>query len=93
MVKYWDSSVLWKGTPGLPDEILEWKQRLEDVAGRHPLGGQADLAGYQSLDAERLRSLRERYGFDVVVLNHGTVAALPRAPDFSSGRFAAYRLR
>jgi hypothetical protein len=83
----------WKATPALPSEVLEWQRRIEDVTGAHPLKGEADLSGYQKLGQRQLEQLRARYGFDVVVLRRGAAFSPAAAPDFSFGRFAAYRLR
>ncbi|HXK17201.1 MAG TPA: DUF6798 domain-containing protein [Polyangiaceae bacterium] len=86
----------WKSNPAMPDEVIAWAKRIEDVTGRHPLQREADLSGYESLDAARLEHLRARYGFDTLVLHRGSSLALAlepgQPPDFSRGRFLAYRL-
>ena len=43
----------WKSNPIVPDEVLEWHRRLEDVCGR-PVRGAGDLGGYDAMDKARL---------------------------------------
>src|SRR5262249_19455535 len=64
----------WKGTPAVPTEVLAWYERLSAVIGRR-LASEADLAGYDTLDPARVEALRQRYGFDYVVLKRGHAAA------------------
>jgi hypothetical protein len=60
----------WKSNPIVPGEVLEWTRRLEDVIGKK-LRGQRDLDGYAALDEERVQRLREKYGFDYVIVRRG----------------------
>ncbi|UQA60252.1 DUF6798 domain-containing protein [Polyangium aurulentum] len=60
----------WKSNPIVPGEVLEWTRRLEDVIGRR-LRGHKDLEGYATLDEERVQRLREKYGFDYVIVRRG----------------------
>jgi hypothetical protein len=84
----------WKSNPARPEEVIAWAKRIEDVTAHHPLQGEADLSGYERLDAQHLAALRARYGFDTLVIHRGAGLAseLGQAPDFSRGRFLAYRL-
>lgn len=66
----------WKSCPFLPDEVLEWHQRMKDVTGRPGFAGSGDLAGYNSLDKTRLEALRVKYELDYVVVRRGREAAL-----------------
>ena len=66
----------WKSCPFLPDEVLEWHQRMKDVTGRPGFAGAGDLAGYNSLDQSRLEALRAKYNLDFVVVRRGREAAL-----------------
>jgi hypothetical protein len=59
----------WKAVPHLPDEVMEWYRRLEDVSARRGFRGRHDLdAGYRSMTPERLTSLRNKYGADHALL-------------------------
>ena len=78
--------------PARPAEVLEWYERLEDVTGRRPFRGAADLEGYEELDAKRVEKLRERYGLDYVVVTRGHELDLGVSPAFSGQRFVAYAL-
>jgi len=78
--------------PARPAEVLEWYARLEDVTGRHPFRGAADLDGYEELDAERLARLRDRYGLDYVVVTRGHELSFGATPVFSGQRFVVYAL-
>jgi hypothetical protein len=66
----------WKSCPFLPDEVLEWHQRMKDVTGRPGFAGARDLDGYNSLDQARLEALRAKYNLDFVVVRRGKEAAL-----------------
>jgi hypothetical protein len=78
--------------PARSSEILEWYARLEDVTGRHPFRGAADLQGYEELDAQRLARLRQRYGVDYVVVTRGHELGFGAPPVFSGQRFVIYAL-
>ena len=60
----------WKAVPLIPTELLGWYERLCDVTGRR-VGGSGDLAGYNSIDGERLALLVSKYHPDYVVLRRG----------------------
>jgi hypothetical protein len=83
----------WKSTPVIPEQVMTWVERMEDVTGQRPLRGPSDTRGYVDLDLTRLKALKEKYGFEIVVLKRGTplIDELPPA-DFAYGRFVAYRL-
>ena len=66
----------WKSGPQAPAEILQWWQRLQDVTGRVNLGSERDLMVYDSLDAGRLKLLRDRYKIDYAVVRRGHEQAL-----------------
>jgi 4-amino-4-deoxy-L-arabinose transferase-like glycosyltransferase len=66
----------WKSNPIVPDELLEWYKRLQDVTGRPGFSGGRDLDGYNSMDRARLETLRARYGFDYVIVRRGREGAL-----------------
>ena len=48
----------WKA-PALPDEILAWYERLEDVTGRRPFRTDADLEGYDQMTPARAYAARQ----------------------------------
>ncbi|HEX2669424.1 MAG TPA: DUF6798 domain-containing protein [Polyangiaceae bacterium] len=60
----------WKAVPLIPTELLGWYERLCDVTGRQ-VKGSGDLAGYGSLDPERLAQIVGKYHPDYVVLRRG----------------------
>jgi hypothetical protein len=60
----------WKAVPLIPTELLGWYQRLCDVTGRE-VKSSGDLAGYGSLDPERLALIVRKYHPDYVVLRRG----------------------
>ena len=66
----------WKSCPFLPDEVLEWHQRMKDVTGRPGFSSANDLGGYSSLDQARLEALRAKYNLDYVVVRRGREATL-----------------
>jgi len=82
----------WKSNPAVPNEVLEWYARIEDVTGVHPVRSQTDLEGYDLLDETRVERLRERYGFDYVVVERGHEIPGLGAPAFSGSRLVAYAL-
>ena len=82
----------WKSNPAVPSEVLEWYARIEDVTGVRPFLREADLDGYQALDETRVALLRERYGFDYVVVERGHEILGLGAPAFSGSRLVAYAL-
>ncbi len=65
----------WKATPMLPDEVIEWYHRVQDVVGR-PVRSGRDLVGYSQLDVNRVRSLKTKYGFEYVLVRRGPHARL-----------------
>ena len=79
----------WKSNPAMPDEVLSWFDRIEDVTGRRPFRTDADLAGYDDLDTARVAALRKRYGIDYVVVERNHALNLA-APVFSNSRFLVY---
>jgi hypothetical protein len=82
----------WKA-PALPDEILAWYERLEDVTGRRPFRTDADLEGYDQMTPARAYALHDKYGPDYVVVKRGHELALGVAPVFSGLRFVVYSLK
>jgi hypothetical protein len=82
----------WKTAPMVPDEVLAWYGRVEDVTGRVPFKSAADLAGYDALRQPRLAQLRQKYHFDFVVAYRGHELELGVAPAFRGREFVAYRL-
>jgi hypothetical protein len=70
----------WKSMPALPHEVLEWYRRIGDVVGRQHIQGEADLAGYDELDARRLEALRARYGLDYAVVRRAHAARFDSYP-------------
>jgi hypothetical protein len=70
----------WKGNPVVPEEILEWAQRLQDVTGSRRLGGPRDLSGYDRIDVKRLELLRTKYRIDYAVVRRGIERRLTAFP-------------
>jgi len=60
----------WKAVPLIPTELLEWYARLCDVTGRE-VKGSGDMAGYRSIDPERLALIVSKYHPDYMVLRRG----------------------
>jgi uncharacterized protein DUF6798 len=60
----------WKAVPLIPTELLGWYERLCDVTGRQ-VKGSGDMAGYGSLDPERLALIVSKYHPDYLVLRRG----------------------
>ena len=69
----------WKAVPLIPTELLVWYERLCDVTGRQ-LKSSGDLAGYGSLDPERLALIVSKYHPDYVVLRRGAERRFPGLP-------------
>jgi len=69
----------WKAVPLIPTELLGWYERLCDVTGRK-VKGSGDLAGYGSLDPERLALIVSKYHPDYVVLRRGAEARFENLP-------------
>lgn len=82
----------WKLTPVVPADVLRWAKRMEDVTGRKPLQGSADLAGYAALDSRRLQQVHQAYGGDLLVVRRDAQFQSTVLPAFQHGRFRAYRL-
>jgi hypothetical protein len=84
----------WKGSTYLPSELVAWYVRLEDVSGRKGFRREADLVnGYASLDDSRIQTLRQRYGFDYVVVAAGKEKSLKSGKTiFRNSRFAVVKL-
>jgi len=82
----------WKGAGVLPNDVIEWDRRLEDVTDRHPFEKESQLDGYESLDRDRLERLRQSYHFDLLLVHRDAKLSLGVEPDFAQGRFAAYRM-
>jgi len=60
----------WKAVPLIPTELLGWYERLCDVTGRQ-VKGSGDLAGYGSIDPERLALIVRKYHPDYMILRRG----------------------
>ncbi len=82
----------WKA-PALPDEILAWYDRLEDVMGGRPFRTDADLAGYDQMTPAQAYALRDKYGPDYVIVKRGHELALGVAPVFTGLRFVVYSFK
>lgn len=82
----------WKSAPMVPEEVLAWQKRMQDVTGRRPLRSSADMAGYAELTPQRLATLRASYGFDYVVADSSRQPALDLAPAFVGRQFVVYAL-
>jgi hypothetical protein len=70
----------WKSCPFLPDDVLEWHQRMKDVTGHPRFAGGGDIDGYSSMDRARMDTLRAKYHFDYVIVYKGHEAALGQLP-------------
>jgi hypothetical protein len=66
----------WKAVPLIPTELLGWYERLCDVTGRH-VGGLNDMAGYGSLDPERLALIVSKYHPDYLIVRRGAERRFP----------------
>jgi len=69
----------WKAVPLIPTELLGWYERLCDVTGRE-VKGSGDLAGYGSIDPERLSLIVSKYHPEYVVLRRGAERRFPDLP-------------
>ncbi|HKO47122.1 MAG TPA: DUF6798 domain-containing protein [Polyangiaceae bacterium] len=69
----------WKAVPLIPTELLGWYERLCDVTGRE-VKGSGDLAGYGSLDPERLALIVRKYHAQYLVLRRGAENRFPDLP-------------
>ena len=59
----------WKSTPYLPDELIEWYERIQDVSGEKNITSYLDVKkGYLNLDLQRLKFLKEKYSITHAVL-------------------------
>jgi hypothetical protein len=61
----------WKCTPMLPDEVLEWFERIRAVTGRPNFKSYRDLEGYNQLTVARIRELDAKYDLDYVLVPRG----------------------
>jgi hypothetical protein len=82
----------WKAVPLVPRELAAWLERLKDVTGTKMTGGRKDLAGYQSMDAARLRALRDEYGVDYALFR-GRRSLPGLTPVYQSARYSVFELR
>jgi hypothetical protein len=86
----------WKSTPIVPEELLEWRDRILAISGADAVGSRREaVQGYATIDAARLAALGERYRARFAVLDlkiRGDVATLPCAPEYRNERYAVCRL-
>jgi hypothetical protein len=66
----------WKSVPIIPDEVVAWYGRLEDVTGNR-IRSRRDLGGYASLDEKRLERLKQKYPIDYIMVRKGSERSLP----------------
>jgi hypothetical protein len=72
---------------------VAWFARLEDVSGRD-IQSYRDLRGYEQLDVRRLEQLRQKYGFDHVLVPSRIRARLkPLRQTFSNARWTVFDVR
>jgi hypothetical protein len=82
----------WKAVPLIPSELLVWYERLCDVTGRR-VRGSGDLAGYQTIDPERLRLLQDKYRPDYLVLRRGGERRFANLPVvYQNGGYAVLKI-
>jgi len=82
----------WKAVPLIPSELLGWYERLCDVTGRQ-VAGSGDLAGYNSLDSERLALIERKYHPDFLVVRRGNDHRFPELPVvYRNGGYAVLKL-
>ena len=77
----------------LPEEVLTWFGRLQDVSGK-PIHHYRDLRGYDQMTVTRVRQLQAKYGFDYVVVFRNTqerLKGLKRV--FVNSRWAVFDVR
>ncbi len=83
----------WKCTPMLPDEVVEWFSRLEDVSGK-TIKTYRDLRGYEQLDPQRVERLQHAYGFDYVLTSSRARSRLKGLRQvFSNARWTVFDVR
>ncbi len=81
----------WKAVPIVPNELIEWHSRLNDVTGRKVRSGR-DLGGYDSLSQARLESLTRKYRLSYAVIARGQLRGLKGKPVYQNSRFAVLKL-
>jgi hypothetical protein len=81
----------WKSTPMVPGELVDWLERLSDVAGR-PVTSRRDLNGYGSLDRERLLALKAKYDLDYAIVRRGAERELGFEVAFRHHKYVVLRL-
>src|SRR6187431_361618 len=69
----------WKAVPLIPSELLGWYERLCDVTGRQ-VRSSGDLAGYNTLDPERLALIVGKYHPEYMVLRRDAARRFPDLP-------------
>jgi hypothetical protein len=83
----------WKSHPMLLDEVVGWYRRIQDVTGRERFRSSADLAGYDTLDQARLDFLKQKYGFDYVIVGPGREHGLRGRRVFANRGFVVLDVR
>jgi hypothetical protein len=80
----------WKSTPILPDELILWYRRLQEISGLLDVRSLEDAAaGYRAIPETRLERLSERFRIDYAVLPKG---AAPWARRWVVYRNEAYQV-
>jgi hypothetical protein len=84
----------WKSSPIIPDDVIEWYHRIQDVTGRPRFSSSRDLDGYESMSEERMLALREKYRFSYVIVRRGRERAFPtHNVAYRNGQFAVVDVR
>ena len=66
----------WKSTPFVPDELVEWYRRMEDISGIPRVTSREQAsAGYRNMTVARLEELKRKYAFDYAVLKRPVSSA------------------
>jgi hypothetical protein len=82
----------WKAVPLIPTELLGWYERLCDVTGRQ-VGGLNDMAGYGSLDPERLALIVSKYHPDYLIVRRGAERRFPDLQvEFKNGGYSVLKV-
>jgi hypothetical protein len=86
----------WKAIPFRADEILQWYERMNDLAGgTNPRSTKAAEGGYQSLEGQKLEKVVEKYNVNFIVHRKvsGAEKVIPGRIVFENTLYLVYKTR
>ena len=85
----------WKSTPILPDELIQWYQRIRDISGGREITNMYEAVNfYHSLARDKLEKIKKKYDVDYAVFFKKWLKQDYNYPvAFQNKEFVVYRLQ